>query len=406
MDSPWRLCAMAASVLALAGCEQAPTLLTWSPAPASQHVIANSAAPAAGVPYPPPGERGMHPIATGAKTAPRWPPNPIAGNPATVLVRRGETLYDISRRYHVPLRLLLDANRLNPPYHILAGQRLVLPKPKTHVVQPGETLYGLSRRYHVGLYEIANANDILAPYRLQADTILVIPPPEGGPPAPPIERQPPPMTALPVVAAVARTATPLPLAAPQRRATPAPARPTVHETDLNPNHAGRRDEERHGNGRRSNSAERATPAVATRLEAPRDHRHPFLWPVKGRLLVGFGPESNGLDNDGINIAVPEGTPVRAAAAGTVVYAGNQLKGYGNLILIRHADGWITAYAHNAKLLVRRGQRVARGEIIARAGETGGVASPQLHFEIRQGARPVDPLRYLSALPKTSATRAG
>ncbi|MBM3542503.1 MAG: M23 family metallopeptidase, partial [Alphaproteobacteria bacterium] len=105
--------------------------------------------------------------------------------------------------------------------------------------------------------------------------------------------------------------------------------------------------------------------------------------------------SSGLRNDGINISAPRGTPVRAAEGGIVAYAGNELRGFGNLILVRHADGWVTAYAHTEDILVRRGERVERGQEIARVGRSGGVADPQLHFEIRKGGEPVDPIAHLA-----------
>jgi len=118
----------------------------------------------------------------------------------------------------------------------------------------------------------------------------------------------------------------------------------------------------------------------------------FRWPARGRVIAGFG--ANG-GNEGINIAVPEGTPVKAAEAGTVTYAGSEVKGYGNLILIRHDNGYVSAYAHNSALNVKRGEQVKRGQVIATAGQTGNVTSPQLHFEIRKGATPVDPMKHLA-----------
>jgi len=117
----------------------------------------------------------------------------------------------------------------------------------------------------------------------------------------------------------------------------------------------------------------------------------FRWPVKGRVISGFG--SGG--NEGINIAVPEGTPVKAAEGGTVAYAGNELKGYGNLVLIRHENGYVSAYAHNGEIAVKRGEKIKRGQVIAKSGQSGNVNSPQLHFEIRKGSTPVDPVPYLS-----------
>lgn len=117
----------------------------------------------------------------------------------------------------------------------------------------------------------------------------------------------------------------------------------------------------------------------------------FRWPARGRVITGFG--TNG--NEGINIAVPEGTPVKAAEGGTVAYAGSELKGYGNLVLIRHDNGYVSAYAHNGELAVKRGDKVKRGQTVAKSGQSGNVNSPQLHFEIRKGSSPVDPMPYLS-----------
>ena len=120
----------------------------------------------------------------------------------------------------------------------------------------------------------------------------------------------------------------------------------------------------------------------------------FLWPLEGQILSGFGPKDGGLHNDGINIKARRGDPVKAAEAGVIVYAGNDLKGYGNLLLIRHAGGWVTAYAHADRLLVKRGDKVGKGDVIAWAGISGGVSEPQLHFEIRKGTSAVNPVPYL------------
>jgi murein DD-endopeptidase MepM/ murein hydrolase activator NlpD len=112
------------------------------------------------------------------------------------------------------------------------------------------------------------------------------------------------------------------------------------------------------------------------------------------VISGFGPMTNGQQNDGINLAVPEGTAVRAAEDGVVAYAGNELKGYGNLVLVRHNNGFVSAYAHASELMVKKGDTVRRGQVIARSGATGTVQAPQLHFEIRKGSVPVDPMQFL------------
>jgi murein DD-endopeptidase MepM/ murein hydrolase activator NlpD len=120
----------------------------------------------------------------------------------------------------------------------------------------------------------------------------------------------------------------------------------------------------------------------------------FRWPVRGRVIGTFGTKPNGERNDGIDLAVPQGTEVRAAEDGVVAYSGNELKGYGKLVLIRHEDGYVTAYANASEILVKRNDKVRRGQVIAKSGQTGGVPVPQLHFEIRKGSTPVDPSQFL------------
>ena len=122
----------------------------------------------------------------------------------------------------------------------------------------------------------------------------------------------------------------------------------------------------------------------------------FVWPLSGPIISKFGSAASGERNDGINIAAKAGEPIHAAAGGTVSYAGNELKGYGNLILIRHDNGYITAYAHAQSIAVKRGDRVEKGQVIGLAGQTGDVDSPQLHFEIRRGVEPIDPRPLLMA----------
>lgn len=135
--------------------------------------------------------------------------------------------------------------------------------------------------------------------------------------------------------------------------------------------------------------EKEAPAASTETEGAS-----FRWPAKGRVISGFGARGTGGANDGINIAVPEGTPVRAAEGGTVVHADDALKGYGKLVLIRHPNGYVSVYAHNGELNVKRGESVKRGQVIAKSGQSGNVTAPQLHFEIRKGATPVDPTKHL------------
>jgi murein DD-endopeptidase MepM/ murein hydrolase activator NlpD len=249
----------------------------------------------------------------------------------TYRVLAGDTLYGVARRFAVPVRGVIDANALEPPYGLRVGQVLRVPNPRRHRVAAGDTLYGVARRYGIEPSRIVSLNRIAEPYAIAPGQSLVLP------------------AAAP---AAASTAAPQPVAGRSARALakiPAP-----------PPRAGGK----------------------------------FLWPVQGRTIAGYGRKRDGLHNDGINIAAPRGAAVRAADNGVVAYVGNELRGFGNLILVKHAGGWVTAYAHTQDFQVRRGQTVTRGQPIARIGSSGNVATPQLHFEIRKGTRSVDPTRFL------------
>jgi murein DD-endopeptidase MepM/ murein hydrolase activator NlpD len=150
------------------------------------------------------------------------------------------------------------------------------------------------------------------------------------------------------------------------------------------------------NQRQASAKPAAAPQPKSIPQPPPRADSRFLWPVQGKVLSSFGPMEGGLHNDGINIAAPEGAPVKAAENGVVAYVGNELRGFGNLLLIKHADGWVTAYAHTQEILVRHGQQVKRGQIVARVGATGSVSEPQLHFEVRKGSKAKDPAQLLGS----------
>ena len=279
----------------------------------------------------------------------RWVPT----HPDHVTVGAGETLYAISRQYGVPVRALIEANGLAPPYALSRGRRLALPQVRIHTVQPGETLYSVSRLYGIDTTTLARSNALPAPYTVFVGQPLVLPAPDQ--------------------VADSASPPPMPVAKPAAADTRPPPPPRIEPA--------------------------AGPASHTELAALPPPRiggagGRFVWPVRGKLVSDYGTGEGGTRNDGINIAAPAGTTVLAADAGTVAYAGNELRGYGNLILIKHANGWMTAYAHNSALLVRRGAKVRRGQPIARIGATGSVSRPQLHFEVRHGAKALDPTDYL------------
>jgi murein DD-endopeptidase MepM/ murein hydrolase activator NlpD len=302
-----------------------------------------------------------------------------------ITVGAGDTIDAIARRHGVPASVIIQANNIAPPATIYPGQRLVIPRYNAspvaaaaalsvrpsastpapapaaagssgvHVVAAGDTLSKIARHYHKPVSEIIKANNIQANATLNVGDRLVIP------------------------GAAAPAAKPS-AAAPAAQAKPA-ASAVVNEP--------------------AQSASVVTPAPdtldkdAAKLAEGTGALPKFRWPANGRIIAGYGPTTNGQQNDGINIALPENTPVKAAEDGVVAYAGNELKGYGNLVLVRHPNGYVTAYAHAKELLVKRGDQVKRGQVIARSGQTGNVNAPQLHFEIRKGASPLDPTRFLN-----------
>lgn len=308
-----------------------------------------------------------------------------------ITVAQGDTIDVISRRYGVPAAAIMQANAITSPAGIRPGQRLVIPRynsagvatsgapvtrssatannaaktaeAATHVVAPGETLTKIARRYHVSLIEIAKANHIEPYAQIRMGDRLTIPGRAAAQSAAAVRPEPGQIVAQPkAVPAPAQKMAAVESPHTARVLTPAAETPTA-------------------DGGAPKTADAAAPA--------------FRWPVRGRIIAGFGPKTNGQQNDGINLAVPEGTPVKAAEDGVVAYAGNELKGYGNLVLVRHPNGFVTAYAHASELMVKRGDQIKRGQVIARSGQTGTVTSPQLHFEIRKGSAPVDPTQYLT-----------
>jgi len=160
-------------------------------------------------------------------------------------------------------------------------------------------------------------------------------------------------------------------------------------------------------GKQASSETAANVRLASPVEPPPGEAGPsgapgFRWPARGRVINNFGAKVNGSPSDGIDLAVPEGTQVRAADDGVVAYAGNELKGYGNLVLVRHSNGFVTAYANASELLVKRNDQVHKGQVILKSGQTGNAATPQLHFEIRKNSAPVDPMQFLPADKTASA----
>ena len=284
---------------------------------------------------------------------------------AEITVAPGDTLYSLAQMYGTTVDALARENNLSVPYALSVGQKLKVPVEKESgavqtvavpadantttrvelseiIVAAGDTLYSLSRRYSVPVNDLAVMNNLSAPFALSVGQKLKVPDLSSAP-----------------VRSVATTkvdSATVPVAKPKEKISSDPTQklPTI--------------------GARSSSK--------------------FSWPVRGRVLSAYGAKGDGLFNDGINIAAARGTTVGAAENGVVAYAGNEVKGMGNLIIIQHSGGWMTVYAHLDSMTVRRGNKVSVGQKIGTVGETGKVDEPQLHFEIRKGTKAYNPSTYL------------
>lgn len=348
--------------------------------------------------YSPPSSPPSAPIeATGTTT-----PHPAATSSADwsreggtrIIVGTSDTLEGLSRRYNVPTSAILQANGYRGPRKLSPGQQLIIPKrlgaqpqppvlssapatrsataaSRVHVVSSGDTLTNIARRNQISTAQLARANNLPVTAHLRIGDRINVPGTGAG-------------TSVAAAPAVA-PATPAAAPAPKLAAAPPAAKPVVTAAAEPVQKVRMATETKELEAQQSSAkAVQATNALPT-----------FRWPVRGRVIAAYGAKTNGRQNDGINVAVPEGTPVKAAEDGVVAYSGNELKGYGNLILVRHSNGYVTAYAHASELLVKRGDTIKRGQVIAKSGQSGEVGSPQLHFEIRKGSSPVDPLQFLN-----------
>lgn len=301
---------------------------------------------------------------------------------SSYIVQAGDTLFSISQRFEVPLAAMIDGNGLNAPFELRVGQRLDIPSVRVYEVQSGETLDSIAGRHGVATEELAQANRLEEPYRLWGGQRLVLPGTVVDEPVGEVD-----VTLAEAAAAAAPAGDPVSEAIPEEEVSELPVPQEETEVVDMPAPSEQTD------GTLAEESEEAPRVAAIPSPPPRSGGR-FLWPLQGEQIAGFGAQGDGRHNDGINIAADRGTQVVAAENGVVAYAGNELRGFGNLLLIKHSDDWITAYAHNDRLLVNAGDSVTRGQAIAEVGATGSVARPQLHFEIRKGTRAVDPLPLL------------
>ncbi len=308
------------------------------------------------------------PAPTVTPAAPRapWKPVKVVADAVdvpqqTVTVQRGDTLSRIGERTGSSVQAIAQANRIAPPYTIEVGQVLAIPAGRYHTVKAGETGITIARAYGADWDGIVTTNELKAPYTLRVGQRLR-----------------------------------LPTKAQVREMTLA-ERAAAFTIDIDDLISGSEPAAAEAAAAAHPAGETAPAPVVAALPPPPAFNGRFIVPVEGKLISRFGAKSGGLYNDGINLRAAAGAPIRAAANGVVAYAGNAVEGFGNLVLLKHDGGWVTAYAHAEDLLVIRGDTVRQGDPIARVGKTGSVDEPQLHFEIRQGKKPVDPLQHLQGV---------
>jgi len=308
-----------------------------------------------------------------------------------ITVAKGDTVYSLSKKHSLSVDEFASINNLQKPYKLSIGQKLkiakqpqpipeVVEKPveKINIVQPvqkpepkitkvelteitvgaGDTLYSVSRKYSIPVNDLAVMNKLSAPFTLSVGQKLKVPKLKET------EVKVEPVKIVTVAKSGLKATPTKPVVVPMVIKAPV-STPKI-----------------------SSDPSKALPSIASRSSSK------FTWPVRGRILSDYGAKSNGLYNDGMNIAASSGTKIGAAENGVVAYAGNELKGMGNLVIIQHSGGWMTVYAHMDTMSVRRGVRVVVGQQIGTVGQTGKVERPQLHFEIRKGTKAYDPSRYL------------
>ncbi len=303
------------------------------------------------------------------RSRPVWEARPVSADAreveaSTYTVAPGQSLRGVSEQTGASVEAIARANDLSPPYALRAGQRLAIPGGRYHLVRAGESGIAIARAYGIEWSRIVDANGLAEPYTLRVGERLLIP---GAP-------------AQSSLAAERARAFSLDIddiltgGEPALAVNQAPARPVATPTRVLP------------------------PSAA--VVAPPALRGGFIWPADGKLVKRFGRGASGERLDGVELAVATGSPVHAAADGVVAYAGEGIAALGGLVIVRHGQGWTTVYGHASKLLVQRGQSVKRGQTIALSGDTGFVDRPELHFELRKGRTPVDPVAQLPRLRRS------
>ncbi len=290
-----------------------------------------------------------------------------------VIIQKGDTIYSIAKKNNVPLKDIIIRNNLTPPYTLSIGQKIYIPNTAFHIVQKEDTVYSISRKYNVNLNSLVKLNNLKEPYTIVPGQKITLPASNINIELTKEEKEKTEENKQQNIKKLEKTTS----KTPTKQTTPQkPKEEEIKKT--------------------SPMTQKETKEKVDKIiikPAPLTSKK-FMWPTNGKVISKFGIKNNGKRNDGINISAPLGTSVKAVENGIIAYAGNELKGLGNLIIIKHDKDYMTIYAHNKDLKVKKGDIVKRGDIIATVGKTGRVTSSQLHFEVRKKTQSIDPLTIL------------
>jgi murein DD-endopeptidase MepM/ murein hydrolase activator NlpD len=261
-----------------------------------------------------------------------------------VIVEPGDTLHTIAIKHNVLYKDIADINNLKWPYKLYVGQKLVIPKARVHQVQSGESLSSIAKTYNLQLNTLIELNKLEEPYMLHVGQVIKIAHPTK-----------PEYIDERVVG------------------------DNVRVKQLPPLKVQKRD---------------VASSKSRKIQIIKPAGIEFSWPVNGKVVSDFGQKGSGFKNDGIYIAAKEGSSIKSVAKGTVVYSGDELSGYGNLVIVKHNNQWLSAYAHMKSASVQKGDIIKQGQQVGTVGRTGNISSPQLHFALRHKKKPVNPMKFL------------
>jgi len=347
-----------------------------------------------------------------------------------IIENSDQTIYDIAKKHQISIREIIDFNNLKAPYKLKKGDHILIPKAQFHIVKKGETLFSISRLYNMKIEEIISANSLIKPYgikvgnKLQIANLTISNSPDkiknnsqnSGEKNHENDNSSPKNIAKNISQNIAQNNS-------ENSSENNPENSSENstknnsqnltnpsKTNSNSSNKNLLAQEKSQNNFANNSANNSTDNSSTDNSSTNnnsadngsdndqsdDKKNIFSWPVRGAVISKFGPKKGGLYNDGINIKAREGASVGSAEDGVVAYVGNELKGYGNLVIIKHSQGWITAYAHLKEFNVKRGQKILKSQKIGLVGSTGSVSFPQLYFGLRKGREALNPQNYLKS----------